>query len=556
MSILVNKYFWLQVLLLSVLLSCKKKEEPVVTPVPADTTSKPLVLDSIRVNTTDFKVMIPRNISFSHTVIEAVFNEPVDTAGIAGRFLLSPGVPLSVALSDKNKKVTLTARDTLSDYEKHFFSISNLLTAANGKRQFTGFTSAFYTALDSTYKFPQLTDDELLTLIQRQTFKYFYDFAEPVSGMARERNTSGNTVTTGGSGFGVMALIVGISRGFITREEGMTRLTKMVTFLETCDRFHGAWPHWLNGATGKVVPFSPQDNGADLVETSYMIEGLITMRQYLDTLNSNEKTLRDRIQTLISGVQYTWFTRGQNVLYWHWSPDQNWVMNMPIRGYNETLITYITAAASTTYSISKQVYTQGYAQNGAIRNGNTYYGYTLPLGEAYGGPLFFTHYSFLGLDPRNLQDQYSNYWQQNVNQSLINYTYCVSNPRNYIGYNSASWGLTASDEPQGYSAHSPTNDNGVITPTAAISSIPYTPVQSLNTIRHFYYILGDRLWGPYGFYDAFDVMDGWWANSYLAIDQGPEICMIENYRSQLLWNLFMSAPDVQQGLVKLGFSFK
>ena len=230
-------------------------------------------------------------------------------------------------------------------------------------------------------------------------------------------------------------------------------------------------------------------------------------------------------------------------------------MNMKIQGYNETLITYILAASSTTYSINEEVYHEGYARNGAIINGNTYYGYLLPLGWAYGGPLFFTHYSFLGLDPRNLADDYADYWEQNVNQSLINWSYCVDNPMNWISYSTDCWGLTASDNPWGYSAHSPSNDLGVITPTAAVSAIPYVPEQSMKAIHHFYYLLGDRLWGPYGFYDAFDVTEGWWANSYIAIDQGPIVCMIENYRSGLLWDLFMSCPEVQQGLDKLGFSY-
>ncbi len=169
--------------------------------------------------------------------------------------------------------------------------------------------------------------------------------------------------------------------------------------------------------------------------------------------------------------------------------------------------------------------------------------------------LYFTHYSFLGLDPRNLQDDLANYWEQNVNHTLINRAYCIDNPKNFIGYCDDSWGLTASDNPWGYNAHSPTNDLGVVTPTAAISSIPYTPVESMNAIRHFYYILGDKLWGDYGFYDAFNITEGWWANSYIAIDQGPIICMIENYRTNLLWDLFMSCPEVRNGLDKLGFIY-
>lgn len=497
----------------------------------------------------------PKNIDRDSARIELTFNYPLDPLNFQQYFSLSGNIPVSAALSGDNLTVTVRNLDTLDGYRKYFFTASNALVSAQGFT-FDGFYQNFFTELDSTYKFPLITDEELLELVQQQTFRYFYDFAHPASGLARERNSSGDIVTIGGSGFGVMALIVGMERNFITRQQGLDHLTKMLGFLETCDRFHGAWPHWLNGVTGKTQAFSPKDDGADLVETAFMIQGLMTMRQYLQPSVPDELALIGRINILIDGVEWDWFTRGgQNVLYWHWSPNYGWDMNMRIEGFNETLIVYVMAAASQTHTISAPVYHQGYARNGGIVNGNSYYGYRLPLGWSYGGPLFFTHYSHLGLDPRNLQDQYASLWEQNVNMSLINWAYCADNPKNYLGYSEVCWGLTASDNPDGYSAHSPTNDKGVITPTAAVSSLPYTPEQSMNAIRHFYYLLGDKLWGPYGFYDAFDVSDGWWADSYIAIDQGPIVCMIENHRTGLLWDLFMSAPEVQQGLDKLGFSY-
>ncbi|MEI7499590.1 MAG: glucoamylase family protein [Bacteroidota bacterium] len=518
------------------------------------TISGKMKIELITLNGVDFRgPSIPRNIDWKNINIQVRFSEVLDSSNYKPAFLLSGNNPLLFVLSDDKKAVTVSIVNQLMDLTKYNFTIMSSLKSLNGFA-FDGFFNSFFTMLDSTSKFPLITDDELLTLIQQRTFRYFYDFAHPSCGLARERNSSGDIVTIGGSGFGVMALIVGIERGFITREQGLTRLNKILGFLETCDRFHGAWPHWLNGATGKVNPFSVNDNGADLVETSYMIEGLITMRQYLDPANSAEQTLINRIDTLTNAVEYDWFTRGQNVLYWHWSPNLGWIMNMQIRGYNETMITYVVAATSTTHPIGASVYHQGYAKNGGIKNGNSYYGFKLPLGDAYGGPLFFTHYSFLGLDPRTLQDQYANYWEQNVNQSLINQAYCMANPKKFIGYSSDCWGLTACDNPWGYNAHSPTNDLGTIAPTAAVSALPYTPEQSMRAIHHFYYLLGDKLWGEYGFYDSFDPTVGWWADSFLAIDQGPIICMIENYRTGLLWNLFMSSPQVDAGLVKLGFT--
>ena len=512
------------------------------------------LLNSISLNGKNFLNSFPQNIERKKISIEMKFSNPIDTLNYKSCFSFFPDTPLNYDISADKQTLTITTSTELKYYQKYYFNISKELKSTEGF-YFNGFSKYFYTAVDSTPKFPLISDDDLLTLIQQKTFSYFYDFGHPSCGMARERNSSGDIVTTGGSGFGVMALIVGMNRGFITRDEGLTRLSKILHFLETCDRFHGAWPHWINGVTGKTVPFSEHDDGGDLVETSYMVEGLMTIRQYLDPNIEQESGLISRIDILTDAVEYDWFTRGQNVLYWHWSADYAWAMNMMIQGYNETMITYVVAATSTTHPITAAVYHSGYAKNGSIMNGNSYYGIKLPLGEAYGGPLFFTHYSFLGLDPRTLHDIYADYWEQNVNQSLINRQYCIANPGNYVGYGSACWGLTASDNPWGYSAQSPTNDLGTITPTAAISAIAYTPEQSMQAIRNFYYTLGDRIWGSYGFYDAFDVSEGWWADSYLAIDEGPIICMIENYRTQLLWNLFMSHPKVNAGLTKLGFTY-
>ena len=457
------------------------------------------------------------------------------------------------ALSDTTFQLQFT--ETLKDFTNHQLVIGPGLGAAAG-REFDGLELTFFTGPSSTPDFPILSDEELLTTIQEQTFRYFWDFGHPNCGMARERNTSGNTVTSGGSGFGLMAMVVAVERGFITMEEALQRWVQVVGFLETADRFHGAWAHWMNGQTGAVIPFSAADNGGDLVETAFLVQGLLTVRQYLLQEAPQETELIGRINTLWEGVEWDWYTKGQNeALYWHWSPDNAFQINLKISGHNETQIVYILAASSPTHPINPEIYQSGYARSGAMVNGQSYFGITLPLGSAYGGPLFFTHYSYLGLDPRNLEDQYAHYWTQNVNHSLINYQYCVQNPKKYYGYSAQSWGLTASDSYIGYTAHSPTNDRGVITPTAAVSSIPYTPEESLAAIRHFYYDLGDRLWGAYGFYDAFHPTNNWEANSFLAIDQGPIICMIENYRTGLLWDVFMTAPEVQQGLNTLGFTY-
>ncbi len=415
-----------------------------------------------------------------------------------------------------------------------------------------------------------ISDDSLFALVQHRTFQYFWDGAEPNSGMARERYHADGVypqgdqhiVTTGGSGFGVMAILVGIERGFITRAQGRKRLQKIVDFLEQADRFHGLWPHWLDGKTGRVKPFSKNDDGADGVESAFLFQGLLTVRQYFRDGDAAEQALADQINQLWREAEWNWFTRGEDVLYWHWSPRVGWKMNFKIHGYNECLIYYVLAASSPTHAIAPEVYHRGWAQNGEIISPQNTFGHDLVLNHngapQYGGPLFWAHYSYLGLDPRHLKDRYADYWKLNQSHALINRQWCINNPKDYPGYGPDCWGLTSSYSYQpgggvGYAGHKPAHDLGVISPTAALSSFPYTPEHSQQAMRYYYDELGSQLLGAYGFYDAFSLEKNWFPQRYLAIDQGPIVVMMENHRSGLLWKLFMSCPEVQQGLEKLAF---
>lgn len=423
---------------------------------------------------------------------------------------------------------------------------------------------------DGNSGIPPLSDIEMMDLVQEESFKYFWDFAQSDSGAARERYTpenpsaDQNTVTTGGTGFGIMAILVGIERGYISRAEAVTRLTKILDFFEKADRFHGAWPHWINGTNGNIIPFSPLDDGGDLVETAFFVQGLICVKEYFKNGASEETALANKADVLWKGVEWNWYTQGENSLYWHWSPNNGFAINMTLTGYNEVLVTYVMAASSPDFAIDQAAYVGGWASNGNIVSSNVKYGFPLLLNHGgspeFGGPLFFSHYSFLGLNPKGLSDAYANYWDVAVNHTKINRQYCITNPFNFEDYGADCWGLSASysrnaDGSLGYSAHSPVNDKGVISPTAAISSIPYTPMESLD-VMHYLYQHKDKLLGPAGFYDAFSPEYGYWvAKAYLAIDQGPQIVMIENYRTGLLWNLFMQNTDVQNGLNTLGFTY-
>ena len=496
------------------------------------------------------------DIPVDDVVFELEFSTDIDINKFDPSLIVFSGGQLQASLGENSKTLRLEPVNTLRDFTTYTLSV--LALDQLGVSVVESYRYKIITSFDTSDKFERISDEELLTLVQEKTFKYFWDYAHPVSGLSRERLNSGDIVTSGGSGFGIMAIPVGIERGFITREEGAERMLKIATFLdEKAERFHGAYSHWLDGNTGKAIDFSAKDDGGDLVETGFLIEGLLTVQQYFNLDNPTENAIREKITKIWEEVEWDWYLKSTNCLYWHWSPEHEWAMNMKISGWNEALICYVLAASSPTHPISKEVYDQGWARNGGMKNGKKYYDITLPLGTSgdKGGPLFFAHYSFLGLDPRNLEDQYANYWEQNTAHAKINHAYCVANPKKHYGYSDECWGLTASDIPNGYTANSPGNDNGTIAPTAALASFPYTPEESMKAMRYFYYALGDKLFGEYGFHDAFNLSQRWFAPSYIAIDQGPIVVMIENYRTGLLWEYFMKNEEVQRGLDKLGFTY-
>ncbi len=425
-----------------------------------------------------------------------------------------------------------------------------------------------------------LSDDQLLELVQKQTFRFFWHGAHPVSGLALERS---NTVLAehywdyineawdepnfsktrfgpdagaiGGTGFGIMSTIVAVERGWIGRDTAVRRLIQIADFLINADCYHGIYPHFMNGRTGKTIRFDRLDDAADIVETSYLIMGFLCAREYFTRDIPREKYLRKRIDQIWGAANWNWHTNGQNKLFWHWSPNNGFDMNFPVWGWNECLITYIMAASSPRHSISKAIYDGTWAGSQGFKNGKEYYGMKLPLGNFdKGGPLFFVQYTFQGIDPNGLKDSLGiDYFEQGKNHTLINRAYCIENSKKYKGYSDMAWGLTAGDSYKGYVAHCPEVDFGVIQPTAAISSMPFTPKESMAALRYFYEELGNKIWSKYGFVDGFSIHHNWYAKSHLAIDQGPIVVMIENYRTGLLWKLFMKIPDIQSGLKKLGF---
>jgi len=520
----------------------------------SDAVNHILYLDEIRmiskINTDNTPPAVPQNIEAKgfdrHIDVLWNYNSDSDLKNY-NIYVIVSGVPNLRAVIPKDENVftdylgksdsSVTYRISAVDSSNNESSLSNEVTA-------------------TTYR---MNDEQLLDMVEEATFRYFWNYAHPVSGLIREgyKSHPKNIVTTGGSGFGVMALLAGIERNFITRQEGVTRLLKILNFLtQKADRFHGAFPHWMDGETGKVIPFSDKDDGGDLVETAFLIQGLLAAREYFGLDNSGENEIRNLITQIWESVEWDWYRRNpsSSYLYWHWSPNYGWDKNVKIIGWNETMITYLLAIASPTHPVPAKLYKSGWAGGSNYVNGKTFYGIPLEVGPDYGGPLFFAHYSFLGFDPRNKKDEFVNYFLLNKHHTLINRAYCVDNPKSFNGYNDSTWGLTASFDPFGYLAHSPwTNDNGTITPAAAIPSIVYTPDKSIAVLRNLYRSYGKKLWGIYGFKDAFNLNENWYADNYLAIDEGPIIDMIENYRTQLLWNNFMANPEIQPMLDSIGF---
>lgn len=419
-----------------------------------------------------------------------------------------------------------------------------------------------------------MTDDELLSMVQEACFRYYWEGAEPNSGLAREDIPGRqNMIAIGASGFGIMALIVGTERNFISREQSVERLTKITDFLEKAETFHGALAHFMDGPTKKVEPFfGIQDNGGDLVETSFLMQGLLAAKAYFNKENEKEKAIRDKITEIWQRVEWDWYKQfpDSKFLYWHWSPDQAFVINHNLIGWNETMVTYLLAIASPTHAVPASMYYTGWAnqeergqhyrsdwggtkEGSMYTNGNTYFGIKLDIGVSNGGPLFFTHYSYMGYDPHFITDKYTNYFTNNKNIALINYRYCVKNPNHYKGYGNNCWGLTASDGPVTYTADEPVQnrDLGKIAPTGAIGSFPYTPAESMQALKNYYNNYGKFLWGEYGFRDAFDLTQNWCSEIYMGLNQAPMAVMMENYRTGLIWKLFMSNPEIQNGLKEL-----
>lgn len=558
---MIKYYFFVSNVAILLLLgcACKKSDQSIqaIVPITASMNLELKMLNNQPVSGSNIQLQ------GNEAVLLLRFSAKMDRSTVSNALIFSASgsnVPITINYSNGDSVLIIHPVSPLNFLTQYSVSLSEKLTSTNGAALSSAFSLSIRTGIDPSNKFPTISDNALLDTVQKRTFKYFWEFGHPVSGLARDK-TNTNEVddcSIGGTGFGLLCIPVAVNRNFISRTDGLARMQKIVDFLKVkAKKFHGAFPHRMNGTTGDVIVWSPKDDGADLVETSFLMMGLLTARQYFNGSNVNETTLRTDINALYSNVEWSWFKKdNQNALYWLWSPTYNWEITFMVRGWNETLITYILAASSTTHTIAKEVYDNGFANAGGLKNGKNFYGINLPLGESFGGPLFLSQYTFLGINPTGLTDAYANYALQTKNHTLINRAYCTENPKNYFGYSDSCWGLTASSTNIGYTPCSPTNDIGVIAPTAALSSFAFTPNESMKALKYFYYTLGNYLWKDYGFVDAFNLNTNpvWVGPQELVYNQLPIIISIENYRSGLIWDLFVSCPEIKAGMRKLGFS--
>lgn len=542
--------------------------------------------------------------SRDHTLIvdEIEIDNPTDSTGDASEAARNLPVPRNVSAQSYERSIDIrwdpVVAQGLQRYvvyrswdNRNFQPIGIQVPGINRYTDYLGKPgqTAFYkvAASDHRYRLSPLSeeatgttrpmsDGELLTMLQEACFRYYWEGAHPIAGMTLE-NIPGDDriVATGASGFGIMALIVGVDRGFITRDQGLSRLEKIVTFLEKAPRYHGVWSHFMDGETGQTLPvFDMFDNGGDLVETAFLMEGLLTARQYFNGPRERERDLFSRISHLWETVEWDWYRRSpqSGALYWHWSPQWSWYINHRLTGFNEAMIVYLLAVASPTHAVPPELYYSGWANQGEAgaeyrrgwsgssegeryTNGRTYYGIKLDVGVGLGGPLFFTHYSYMGFDPRGIHDRYTDYFQNNRNLARINLAYCIRNPGRYKGYGANFWGLTASDGAGGYMPHEPTPslDDGTMTFTGALSSFPYTPEASMAMFKHLYRDLGEQAWGVYGPRDAINLTWDWVSPIFMGLNQAPIVVMIENYRTGLPWKMFMSNPEIRPMLERIGF---
>ena len=541
-----------------ILLGCNKStNEPLkqpIDPIP------PISYFTLKKTSLNSIVFTTNTLRLRNNHIDAIrfsFSDKIDRNSVSNAFSWSAVNP-NILFSYENNDSTLLIKpgSDLSYLSKYNFGLSKGLKSISGINLFTSFTLNVITGIDPSLKFPKISDEALLDSVQKASFNYYLEHASTTSGLLGDVSSEAPDARTtfGGTGFALMTFPGAVNRGFITRSQALFKVQQMVSFVNSkVSVYKGVFPAWVNGITGKSQYWNGLD-GWDVPNTAFFIMGMLTVRQYFDGTSAEETKLREDITSLYNKIEWPWYHNSQNFIYWSYNPTAGWIL--PVRGWVETLVMYVLAAGSPTHPIDKSVYEIGWTRNGNFVNGKQFYGYTLPLGQDYGGQAYLNQFSFLGINPNGLTDQYADYGIQAKNASLIGYEYCKAQHTEYPFYCDSVWGITAGASANGYIQESPSNDQGYIYPSASLASFPYSPVESMKAMKYFYYKLGNLIWTKYGFTDSFSfsVEPYWVSNEVFSYDQMNTIVGIENYRSGLPWKLFTSCPEVQTGLKQLGFT--
>jgi hypothetical protein len=405
---------------------------------------------------------------------------------------------------------------------------------------------------------PFTNTDQFLDFIEETHFDFLWYWANPLNGLIADRSEQNSSCSIAAVGFGLTAIGIGIDHGWITRAQGVARVaTTLRTFLQGPEGsgatgiigYNGWFYHFLDMKTALRASSMPELSSIDTV---LLLAGILSAKQYFNGTNADETSIRTMATSIFNRVNWTWMSQGTSGVSMAWYPDTgfsagNWI------GYNEGMIIYILGLGSSTTPLptsSWNLWTSGYTW--ATNWGQSYVFYP---------PLFTYEYSHCWIDFRHIADAYMNshssdYFENSRRAALAQVAYATANPNHLIGYSSTVWGLSASDDPNGYTAHGlpPQGyDDGTIAPTAAGAAIAFTPEYSEPALSYFYNHYRSKIWTAFGFRDAFTPRLNWFDVDELGIDQGPIVIMIENYRTQRPWQLFMRNPEVQTGLQRAGF---
>ena len=431
-------------------------------------------------------------------------------------------------------------------------------------------------------------DTRLIDDVQRRTFRYFWDLADPTTKLIPDRAPTPSFSSIAAVGFGLTAYGVGAHRGYVTREAAAERT--LATLRSMMAMKQGPEPRGIAGYKGFFYHFLDMKTGdrfqtveLSTVDTALLVAGALFAQSYFDRDNETERAIRDAAEQMYRRVEWDWAQVRGEAISMGWTPE-NGFHGWDWRGYNEAMIVIVLALGSPTHPVEPGAWPE--------------YTKTYKWGTFYGqehllfGPLFGHQYSHVWIDFRGIRDAYMrergiDYFENSRRASISQHAYAVDNPQGWRDYGDDIWGLTACDGPMdetvvidgkprtfhSYHARGATQDDirddGTIAPTAAISSIVFTPELAMKAMRAMSTRYGTNLYSTYGFVDAFnptlrsapnlkhgriDPQLGWFDIDYLGIDQGPIVCMIENHRSALVWETMKKNPHIVRGLQRAGFT--